>query len=212
MAWIRLRDGGRAGRVAVVDGYQFPGSVRQRFALQHHALTGDQIATVEAAARQWFRLAACHPRAKLWMPSVIVDDLWHEWVLHTREYAAFCEAAFGRFLHHVPESAPSTPAVARSRDAALLTTLRLARQDEGGKANRLPLLFRVDQELAVPGGRRYLADCGGRGECYELRGTLCLQHLQGFGKPTRGNWNTSRMPSDGMPAPGGGCGAGCGGN
>ena len=146
------------------------------------------------------------------MPSVIVDDLWHEWVLHTREYAALCEAAFGRFLHHVPDSATSTPAAVRSRDAALLTTLQLARADEGGKANRLPLLFRVDQELAAPGGRRYLVDCGGRGECYEVRGTLCLEHLQGFGKPTRGDRDSKGWPATGMPTAGGGCGAGgCGG-
>src|SRR4051794_8423998 len=115
MIWIRLRNGGRVGRVAVIDGYQFPSSVRYRFAQHHDALTGDQIGTVEAAARQWFRLAAGHPRAKLWMPSVVVDDLWHELVLHTREYAAFCDAAFGRFLHHVPDSAASTPAAVRSR-------------------------------------------------------------------------------------------------
>jgi hypothetical protein len=136
--------------------------VRQRFAIQHGDLTADGIRTVEAATRQWFRLVGRRPKAKLSMPSVVVDDMWHELVLHTRDYAAFCEDAFGRFLHHVPESAMSSPAAAANRSTDLLNTLRLARHDEGGGLQRLPLLFRVDEELAVAGGRRYLADCGGR--------------------------------------------------
>jgi hypothetical protein len=207
-----FRNRGRVGHVDAVDAYQFPSSVRQRFTHQHHSLTGDDIQTVEAATRQWFRVAAGHPKAKLWMPSVVVDDLWHELVLHTRDYAAFCDAAFGRFLHHVPDSAMTTAAAARRRDTALLATLRLAQQDERCDPSRLPLLFRVDQELAVPGGRRYLADCGGRGDCYELAGTLCLQHLRGFGQPTRGDSNPNHIPNGGMHAlGGGGCGGGCGG-
>jgi hypothetical protein len=44
------------------------------------------------------------PSARLSMPSVLVDDMWHKFLLHTRDYAAFCDAAFGRFLHHEPES------------------------------------------------------------------------------------------------------------
>jgi hypothetical protein len=133
--------------------------------------------------------------------------------LHTRDYAAFCEAALGRFLHHVPESAMSPAAAAANRYTALLTAFHLAQQDEGCQPKQLPLLFRIDQDLAVPNGRRYLADCGGRGECYEVRGTLCLQHLQGFGKSMRGDWNPNGWPNTGIPTQGSGCGigGGCGG-
>jgi hypothetical protein len=193
--------------------------VRQRFTLHHSGLADDDVEKVEAATRQWFRLAVRHPKAKLSMPSVVVDDLWHELVLHTRDYAAFCDSAFGRFLHHVPESAMSPAAAAANRFTGLEATFRLAQLDEGCDPNRLPLLFRVDHELAVDGGRHYLADCGGRGECYELRGTLCLQHINGIGSPTRGDWDRDRSPytGGGMPGPSGcgigGCGGGgCGGN
>jgi hypothetical protein len=182
MGWTRLLDQGKDRRTAVIDAFQFPSSVRQRFASQHAALAAHDIAMVEAATRQWFRLAARHPRAKLSMPSVVVDDLWHELVLHTREYEAFCQAAFGRFLHHVPESAMASPEAAADRSTQLLATFELARQDEGCGPGELPVLFRVDQRLPVDGGRRYLADCGGRGQCHELRGTVCLQHLTGPGK------------------------------
>ncbi|WP_328404448.1 hypothetical protein OHS70_35505 [Streptomyces sp. NBC_00390] len=35
-------------------------------------------------------------------PSSMVDPGWHAFMLHTREYAAFCEQRFGGFLHHAP--------------------------------------------------------------------------------------------------------------
>ena len=206
----RLWDRRSVRRIAVVDAFPFPSSVRQRFAFRHGDLTADQIQTAEAATRQWFRLAGPNPKAKLSMPSVVVDDMWHELVLHTREYADFCQEAFGRFLHHAPESAMSSPAAAANRSTDLLNKLRLARHDEGCGPQQLPLLFRVDQELAVAGGRRYLADCGGRGECFEVRGTLCLQHLTGLGKPLR-----SHGGSNGAAGHSFGCGtadgpSGCG--
>jgi hypothetical protein len=35
-------------------------------------------------------------------PSSLVDLGWHAFLLHTRDYAAFCHDIAGRFLHHVP--------------------------------------------------------------------------------------------------------------
>ncbi len=31
-----------------------------------------------------------------------IDDLWHTFLLFTREYQQFCQENFGRFVHHVP--------------------------------------------------------------------------------------------------------------
>lgn len=33
-----------------------------------------------------------------------IDELWHTFVIFTREYSEFCQAVAGRFLHHVPEA------------------------------------------------------------------------------------------------------------
>ena len=205
MAWHRAQD-----RSGTVDAYRFPSSVRQRFAQEHHTLGIDDIATVEAATRQWFRLAARHRKAKLAMPSVIVDDYWHEMVLHTREYAEFCDAALGRFLHHVPESAMSAADAAANRNAGLRDTLKLAQADEGLPADQLPLLFRVDRDLDIPGGRRYLADCGGRGQCYGMTGSVCVQHLDGAGRGLRdGRWQKPpTLPPEPPIANIGGCAGG----
>jgi hypothetical protein len=105
---------------------------------------------------------------------------------------------------------------AGSLPGELAATFRFAREDEPRDAGLLPALFRVDREVAVAGGRHYLADCGGRGICYELKGTVCLQHLGGAGKALTGRrWDLKRggagMSGDNYGG-GGGCGGGgCGG-
>jgi hypothetical protein len=210
MTSLRLWDRGSARRLAAVDAYQFPSSVRQRFAFVHPDLTPENVRKVEDATRQWFRLAARHPRAKLAMPSVAADAMWHELALHTHEYQEFCARAIGHVLHHVPESSMSIQAASANRVKNLQHTFRLAQEDEGCAAHVLPLLFRVDRETGARGGRRYLADCGGRGECFEVVDALCLAHLSGVGKAKRGGWNHPGGPMGG--GDGGGCGGGgCGG-
>jgi hypothetical protein len=36
-------------------------------------------------------------------PSKAVDEGWHAFVLHTREYADFCRQVAGHFIHHAPD-------------------------------------------------------------------------------------------------------------
>ena len=124
--------------------------MRQRFAFEHEGMSPEDTRKVEDATRQWFRLAARHPKAKLSMPSVAVDAMWHEMVLHTREYQEFCDQAFGHLLHHQPESAMNAEAAAANRAKNLQATFRLAREDERCDGQRLPLLFRVDRETRRP--------------------------------------------------------------
>lgn len=211
MTILRLRGRGTIRRLAVIDSYEIPFSVRSRFSSHYPTLSAEDLKTVEAATRQWFRLVARHPKAKVSMPSVAVDAMWHEMVLHTREYAQFCDGAFGRFLHHTPQSAMHAEAAEQNRGPALSTTYRLAQQDEPGG---LPLLFRVDSETAISGGRHYLADCGGRGQCFGMPGVVCLEHVGGPGKEYRAPWSRNRAHDAYPPDAGGsaGCGGGCGGN
>jgi hypothetical protein len=191
-----------AQRVAFINDYTFSAGMQERLKGTHPELTAEGLALVEAAARQWFRIVAGHPKTELSMPSRLVDDLWHEFMLHTRDYAAFCETAFGRFLHHQPETAMSPERATANRSKQLVLTLRLAQAEEHCAPTDLPLLFRVDRLAGLKGCRRYVADCGGRGQCYAQSTTVCLQHITGPGKPTSGSYKGA--PADPRAADPGG--------
>ena len=65
---------------------------------------------VDTGLRQWLRCAGAALRDGqiIGMPSHAVDEAWHGFILCTARYAAYCAAAYGRFLHHHPEGgAPS---------------------------------------------------------------------------------------------------------
>jgi hypothetical protein len=59
---------------------------------------------------KYFILCRCYP-AKQWeLMSRRIDEVWHQFVLFTPEYTAFCKRYFDRYLHHFPGNSPSTPA------------------------------------------------------------------------------------------------------
>ena len=59
------------------------------------------------------------PGVRLQMyPEVLrIDDMWHVFLLHTRDYADFCARYFGRFIHHYPT--PTAQPRAQGEDAEL---------------------------------------------------------------------------------------------
>ncbi len=80
---------------------------------QAAALFEDVMAWLWAAGRPGAPVLSIEPAMR------IVDEMWHELVLHTRRYAALCERWFGRFVHHRPEGDPgSGEAAAAPFDAA----------------------------------------------------------------------------------------------
>lgn len=40
---------------------------------------------------------------------VIIDEFWHTFVLHTKDYADFCNEYFGEFIHHSPATPDFVP-------------------------------------------------------------------------------------------------------
>jgi hypothetical protein len=67
------------------------------------ALFEDLMAWLWAAGRPGAPALSIEPAMR------IVDEMWHELMLHSRRYAALCERWFGRFVHHRPEPAPGAP-------------------------------------------------------------------------------------------------------
>lgn len=49
-------------------------------------------------------------RGRIWeMHSLRVDDVWHQFVLFTRQYIEFCDRYYGAYLSHSPSNAPESP-------------------------------------------------------------------------------------------------------
>ena len=59
---------------------------------------------VETGLRQWLRCCAAALRDEqvIGMPSRAVDEAWHGLILCTARYQAFCDMAYGKFMHHHP--------------------------------------------------------------------------------------------------------------
>lgn len=96
---VRRTRGIRADRLAAVtDSLELPPAVFKTCPWEPREL-------VETGLRQWLRCCAAALRDKqvIGMPSHAVDEAWHGLILCTARYSAFCEQAYGRFLHHHPE-------------------------------------------------------------------------------------------------------------
>lgn len=44
---------------------------------------------------------------------IMLDEMWHTFVLFTKKYSAFCKQYFGIFLHHLPTTKSEKDAVAK---------------------------------------------------------------------------------------------------
>lgn len=146
-------------REAFIRSFELPHGLFERPKHRHPDLTLKQCQLVAHGLRQFFLAYLRSGRSFVSMPSQIADDLWHEFILFTRNYEAFCRRAFGRFLHH-------TPAVALASRSQSNVGLRrcwwhacLEENINPRAATRLPLLFALDTKLNVPNGFHYVPDC-----------------------------------------------------
>ena len=49
------------------------------------------------------------------MYSLRIDEVWHQFVLFTREYIDFSTRFFGRYIHHTPGNAPESAAISDAK-------------------------------------------------------------------------------------------------
>ena len=144
-----------------IENYQFSPALIKRVQAQHDYLSDTDMRKVVEATRDYFYICNQAKGKMVAMPSEIVDVLWHEFILFTREYQLFCQKGIGRFLHHTPTEAMKTPTSAQE---GIKRAWRLA----CAKANinpkhptKLPLLFAIDKSLKIKGGFSYQLNCKG---------------------------------------------------
>ena len=146
-------------RLQYIRTFELPKGLFERLRKHRPALTLKECQLVAHALRQFFLAYATSGRKFVSMPSQVVDDLWHEFILYTKNYDAFCRQAFGGFLHH-------TPAVVLGGDRQANEGLRrcwwfTCREENINPRSptRLPLLFAIDTKLGIEDGFRYVPDC-----------------------------------------------------
>jgi hypothetical protein len=104
---------------------------------------------------------------KIWdMYSLRVDEVWHQFILFTREYMDFCKRFFGRYIPHSPSNAPRSDLINAVKPASFDEFTRRYHELFGE-----PLTDLWYDERSVTPRRRVLND---------LAGTLTLRNEHGM--------------------------------
>jgi hypothetical protein len=157
--WRRWR---AAQRLQFIRTQPFPRGLLARLLKKRPGLSGAQQQLVLRGLRQFFLAYASGGHRFVAMPSQVADDLWHEFILYTREYERFCQQAFGGFLHHTPAVVLTTQQ--RNNTGLRRVWWQCCKEEniDPRRPSRLPLLFALDAKLGVADGFHYRADCGPR--------------------------------------------------
>jgi hypothetical protein len=206
-------------RAAYIDDYQFHPGVINKFREVRPGLRLEQEELVFAALRDYFHLCNSAGRRMVAMPSQVVDDAWHAFILFTRAYQQFSRLAFGRFLHHTPAEAMTTPTQAGE---GIKRAWRLACARDGVNPKHpvsLPLLFVIDADLNITNGFYYTPNCQANPRRSDGNGNYCGSHVgcsSGCGGDSGGSSNADGgggfFDGWGDGGDGGGDGGGCGGD
>lgn len=71
--------------------------------MKDEGLTKEIALEHEREIKRFLALCALNPKACYGMKGPI-DEIWHTFIIFTRDYARFCELVAGRFIHHIPET------------------------------------------------------------------------------------------------------------
>ena len=203
-------------QLSYIKKYHFHKSIRNKIKNKYPHIDEAQTHLVFRALRDYFWMCNKGKRNMVAMPSQVVDDGWHEFILFTRSYKKFCQKALGRFLHHTPTEAMRTPTLAQE---GIKRAWRLACAKENinpGDPAKLPLIFAIDSMLNIPNGFKYSLNCKDENSAKSGDG-YCAGHI-GCSSGCVGD-SAADTNSDGFfdglfdsTGCGADCGGGCGGD
>jgi hypothetical protein len=201
--WAIWRNARRLQRAEFIRTYVLPKGLFDKLLEKRPSLEYRDCSLVARGLRQFF-LAHLNSGGKfVSMPSQVVDDLWHEFILYTREYQRFCSKAFGRFLHHSPAAVLGSEKIPNEGLRVVWRQTCLEENINIFKPQRLPLLFALDAKLNIENGFRYVPDCFPLHASGD-KSVHCATYLAPFKpqKPIGSLYGRGK---------GAGCGGGCGG-
>jgi hypothetical protein len=195
----------RNGRRRYIENYEFPTPLIAKLRSELGDRRKAEIAL--DGLRGWYLACLYADGRMIGMPSQAVDKAWHEMILMTREYTSFCQRAFGRYLHHSPDSTLKV-----SMDDLLQDTLAIVDEHD------LPMrLFTADSDADIEDGSYWAAT-----DLRRMRDAIAAgkdkrrrRRRSGWAAGESGAagflWFGDGGSSDGGGSDGGGGGGGCGG-
>ena len=92
-----------------LQSYVFPHSYFEEVKRCYPHLTEADVVTAFEQLRFYFTICWKKAPKTVAMPSRLVDVCWHTFITDTRNYQQFCDAVYGKFLHHMPKVEVTVP-------------------------------------------------------------------------------------------------------
>ena len=223
-AWFYEKKNRKKRQLRFIQKYKIPKPIMDRFKEKYQKLSTEEASLVNKALMDYFYLCNMANGKMVSMPSRVVDDLWHEFLLFSSVYASFCKKAFGRFLHHIPDEAMPSK---KSNNEGMKRAWQLICQKERINPKfpeKMPLLFAIDSMLNIDNGIKYsltktfpysntdtsnnTSSCAGGAGCGGF-------YVGDYADSSHGGFGDSGSSGDsgcGGASCGSGCGGGCGGS
>ena len=174
----------RQKRLQVLRNHVFPVSYHEEVMKRYPHLTAEDVNQAFEQLRFYFSICLAKKPTAVAMPSRIVDVCWHIFISDTRQYKQFCDTVLGDFLHHetwvvanlsvqseliagveqkekvdLSEEMKVQQALEFRNQLAAARIYQWAVELEGKEqisiSPAVPLLFRIDEELAINDGFFY---------------------------------------------------------
>jgi hypothetical protein len=145
----------RSRQCVYMGDYDFPSGLRKKFNHVHPGLTAAQQDQVFEGLRQWLMVCNHAKRQCVSMPSQVIDEAWHAFILFMRNDEPYCRKAFDRFVHHTPAEAMIDQTSATD---GIKQTWRIACNLGGIDPKNLamlPALVATDAALGIANGSHY---------------------------------------------------------
>jgi len=136
------------------------------------ASEGDMLFT---EVKKYLVLSRLDRHAEWQMYSTWVDEVWHQFVLFTHEYAIFCDRYLGGFVHHRPSNAPE---LSPNRNALSSTFMSFSARYLEVFGQELPACWLDARNITID--RRLINDKARQLVVCEHAGRVSLVHEDGF--------------------------------
>ena len=77
--------------------------LKEKLLMENKFLSSEEFEQVFIEFKKYVFLVAVN-KSNLAMMSKKVDQVWHQFILFTKEYQSFCNSILGFFLHHIPRT------------------------------------------------------------------------------------------------------------